>query len=400
VIVGKLEPFLSPKTKGHRVQVQMTSPVETQGNPLQPASFYRPELDVLRFFAFFAVFINHTSSPSVSFYTARHFPRAIAEVLASTSRAGGFGVDLFFLLSAYLITSLLLRERAATGTISLRNFYIRRCLRIWPLYFFALFVAALWPIAQWRMSPHYVVGYSLFMGNWMSAYYGSPASFMAILWSVSVEEQFYMSWPIVPKWANQRGIVMIALILIAVAWGVRFHIERQMINESWVWHNTFVHLDPIAFGILIAVILKANILYLKAGLRTLLLAIGLGIIVTVGHFSQTSADFVLFGYPAAAIGCVAVFFAVAGADISKRIWNRKLVHLGKISYGLYVYHSLSLYLSSLLYHGRTSRPFWFGMYWLTALLLTIVLAHFSYKWMETPFLQMKNRFTIVRSRTV
>src|SRR3954463_14084740 len=101
------------------------------------SAFYRPELDALRFFAFFAVFVHHTLPHDPTKYAAQHLPGFLAVVAG----AGAFGVDLFFLLSAYLITSLLLRERRQTGKIAVRAFYLRRILRIWPLYFFALLVA-------------------------------------------------------------------------------------------------------------------------------------------------------------------------------------------------------------------------------------------------------------------
>src|SRR5262245_41344043 len=96
--------------------------------------FYSPELDVLRFFAFFGVFVFHAAPRNTEFYAGAGFPSWLSTFLISTFGAGAYGVDLFFALSAYLITSLLLRERSATGNLDLRGFYIRRILRIWPLY--------------------------------------------------------------------------------------------------------------------------------------------------------------------------------------------------------------------------------------------------------------------------
>ena len=107
--------------------------VESDATTLPRRRFYQPELDCLRFFAFFAVFIFHTFPHEADYYSARHIP--FAALIASVSRAGSFGVDLFFLLSAYLISQLLLREKEAFGHVSLKAFYLRRILRIWPLYF-------------------------------------------------------------------------------------------------------------------------------------------------------------------------------------------------------------------------------------------------------------------------
>ena len=105
--------------------------------PLPPAAkqprFYRPELDGLRFYAFLGVFVCHTLPNEATFYSILHLP--MPWIWSAVVRSGAAGVDLFFVLSAFLITSLLLRERQDTGKISLRLFYIRRILRIWPLYF-------------------------------------------------------------------------------------------------------------------------------------------------------------------------------------------------------------------------------------------------------------------------
>ena len=103
------------------------------------SSFYRPELDVLRFLAFLGVFVFHgTLVADLSFFGSWE-PWA-----AAVCKSGAFGVDLFFALSAYLITALLLREKESQGALDLKAFYLRRILRIWPLYFtfltFALFL--------------------------------------------------------------------------------------------------------------------------------------------------------------------------------------------------------------------------------------------------------------------
>src|SRR5688572_30035228 len=102
--------------------------------------FYRPELDVLRFSAFLAVFIHHALPRDASLYVASGIPEFVAQLLLTAKEAGAFGLDLFFTLSSYLITDLLMRDWVDCGRVSLRNFYMRRALRIWPLYF--VFLAA------------------------------------------------------------------------------------------------------------------------------------------------------------------------------------------------------------------------------------------------------------------
>src|ERR1700731_1465181 len=93
---------------------------------------YRPELDLLRFLAFFGVFLFHTAGYPVAFYVQHHLPLFFAEVLNAGIAAGKYGVNLFFVLSSYLITDLLVRGKEECGSLDVRFFYLRRILRIWP----------------------------------------------------------------------------------------------------------------------------------------------------------------------------------------------------------------------------------------------------------------------------
>src|SRR5882724_2112122 len=185
--------------------------------------FYRPELDVLRFFAFLGVFIFHAAPRTMDFYNAAGYPRWLTATIIPVLTSGAYGVDLFFALSAYLITSLLLRERATTGSLDLRGFYLRRILRIWPLYLsfvaFSALVSLLTPTQH--LPLRYVVGYSLLAGNWIYTIYGLPASFAIPLWTVSIEEQFYLTWPLAFRKASLRRMLWIAVGVLVIANVVR-----------------------------------------------------------------------------------------------------------------------------------------------------------------------------------
>ena len=126
-------------------------------SPVRAERFYRPELDALRFFAFLGVFIFHAAPRTMDFYDAAGYPHWLSGLLIPTFGAGAYGVDLFFALSAYLITSLLLCERAATGALDLCGFYVRRILRIWPLYLVFVAFAAITAKALPRPSAVSVV---------------------------------------------------------------------------------------------------------------------------------------------------------------------------------------------------------------------------------------------------
>jgi peptidoglycan/LPS O-acetylase OafA/YrhL len=139
--------------------------------------FYRPELDVLRFCAFALVFFWH--GHIYLNIEARFGPATLRTLEQSFLNFGVFGVDIFFALSAYLITELLLRERSSTGTVQIRNFYLRRSLRIWPLYFAVLLVIRpifqqLVPFDHFRL--RYLAAFSALGGNWSVARWGWPAA--------------------------------------------------------------------------------------------------------------------------------------------------------------------------------------------------------------------------------
>ena len=100
-----------------------------------PARYYRPELDILRFFAFMLVFVSHTTPTDSEYWANLPIFGPLATLFNAAALGGAFGVDLFFALSSFLITTLLLKEREAEGRIDVGAFYLRRLLRIWPLYF-------------------------------------------------------------------------------------------------------------------------------------------------------------------------------------------------------------------------------------------------------------------------
>src|SRR6266540_138960 len=133
------------------------SPVSVNISRPLTGRFYHPELDVLRFFAFFLAFLHHSLPHHPEFYSGMGISPAVAAALAAVGATGAFGVNLFFLLSSYLITELLIRERHRFGHIDLRAFYIRRVLRIWPLYFF--FLAFAWAL-QWIVPSQHIGGHA------------------------------------------------------------------------------------------------------------------------------------------------------------------------------------------------------------------------------------------------
>ena len=335
------------------------------------ARFHRPELDVLRFGAFFLVFLHH-ALPHASAEYSIGVP--VAQGLAALGRAGALGVDLFFALSSYLITELLLREHRSTGTLNIRAFYTRRILRIWPLYYFALFALA--PAMRLfdqsdKLTANYVAGFALLSGNWVCTIAGYPASSFSLLWSVSIEEQFYLVWPWLVR-GSVRRIGTWAIAMLVVASITRIVLAATGTVHPGVWCNTLARLDPIAGGALLAARGK------KTQPRPWLVVTGLAGLLLVGGFADHDGWVTVVTFPLAALFAVAVLYGTIGLDCK----NQVLRYLGKISFGLYVFHAAAIHIAGPL----------------AGLPLSIGAASLSYKFLETPFLRLKEHYALVGSR--
>jgi peptidoglycan/LPS O-acetylase OafA/YrhL len=364
--------------------------------------FYHPELDALRFFAFLIVFLHHAMPHQPEFWTKLGLPLLVAQILASVGASGAFGVSLFFGLSAYLITELLLREKELIGTLDVKSFYVRRILRIWPLYFFFLALAT---AMQWLVSGQHVgwragLAFSLLAGNWYIVFLGFPSSVIFPLWSVSIEEQFYLSWPLVVRRVSQAGMAAFAVGLLAVAAATRFYLGAHHRPESEIWCNTLVQLDPIAAGILIAVFLRGTVLQLTRLARVAMVLAGYACLLSAAVYFGIKNDPVttpriVVGYPMVALGGALLLLAVLCEGARPARW---LVYLGRISYGLYVFHVLGLLMSDYAVADQTSSLARYVLRVGVAFGFTVAMAAISYRWLEAPFLNLKQRFTHVLSR--
>lgn len=366
-------------------------------------AFYRPELDALRFFAFLAVFLYHFNRP-VETFTQHGVPRIVAQALTGLVEGGVFGVDLFFVLSAYLITELLIREKEATGTLDVGGFYLRRILRIWPLYF-AYIGLSLIPFFNpgHDLSLKQAAAFLLLAGNWSVIVWGWPLhSIIVPLWTVSIEEQFYLLWPPIVRNITRKGLVTAAVVMLLIATVTRIVMVALHGGMNSVWCNTLARLDPIAAGVLAAALLNGGVPPWTLRRRLALLVAGilpLALVANAWHIHEPERLAwipTLIGFPVVAAGCTCILFAVLGVGLRT---PRTLLYLGKISYGLYVFHRLGNVLSGMLMpvHSATLQ---LALRPILALAITIVLASLSYAFLEKPFLKLKNRFAHIVTRPV
>jgi peptidoglycan/LPS O-acetylase OafA/YrhL len=352
---------------------------------------------MLRFLAFFAVFIHH----------------GIYRIAPVLSICGGFGLCLFFFLSAFLITELLQREKDITGSIAIRDFYVRRVLRIWPLYFGSIVLAIVIGIVvpSYHAPIPFVLSYVLMFGNLYIARYGFPGTVADYLWSISIEEQFYLLWPLLNVWLRGRQLVTLLLAVPLVSAGTILVLAYFHATPArGMWTNSLVQLQVFALGALTAMALKGRIPAFSAQIR-LALAIAASVCWWLAADLSGIDDRVprggygpIMGYWGVSVGCALFLLSALGLEI--RVIPKSLIYLGKISYGLYVFHQLALEMASYcmnhilgLRSGTSHIAYGIGHLGI-GLGITIVMAWVSYQYFEMPFLHWKESFTIVRSRTV
>ncbi len=383
-----------------------TAPFQPPRSAVKP-SFHRPELDILRFAAFLMVFVHHDL---LSTYTNRlalwnsqwfqliRFPTA-------------YGLSLFFVLSSYLITEIVLREREFTGTIHLKAFYIRRVLRIWPLY--AIFLAFSYVLGRFVtvlfVPGSFVLQYVFLLGN-HAFYHNINGNPMGPLWSISVEEQFYLCWPFVALVWGRRGLLWFSLFILAAGVAFASWLTAHAVMPGFaIWTNSITQFGCFAAGALLALALHGRS-WKPTGLQRLgLLFFGLSswaISDGVYHFKRTEvvADRQqlphVLGFELILVGCCLLFLSLLSLPMGR--WARPFIYLGRISYGLYVFHVLALFAATelarqlashwVINHNRVSL-----LIMIVALLLTCLCAVISYEFYEKRFLRLKSRFAYVRT---
>lgn len=369
--------------------------VETTPAQRVRAPYYLPQLDILRFFGFLAVFLNHTFPHNPDALVQMGAPRAIAMVLVAIIR-GPFGVDLFFILTSYLITTMLLREVDLRGRIDLGRFYLRRTLRIWPLYF--LFIALCFFFQKHIPDAHIkgseVVPFLYFFGNYMVI--RNPRIFIAHMWSVSVQEQFYLVWAFILRWVKASRLPLLATLAILLTVGTRLIMFYRNAPISFFWVSTLTRLDPLAMGVLLACgsifarELRRRWLWL---LGAIALLVADELVLPVAHKTAISMT---VGYFVASVGSTVIVKVAIGTRLAFGRLARAAAYLGKVSFGLYLWHwVVTRFVSHWLPGTQLSR---YMVRASISLAISILVAVVSYEYYEKWFVSLKNRFTYVTSR--
>jgi peptidoglycan/LPS O-acetylase OafA/YrhL len=384
---------------------------------------YFPELDGLRFIAFLLVFGFHGGfgwlPEVVTLATLPLFMLAqllgpglagrVADIGPAVGRAlvgnGWVGVQLFFILSGYLITTLLLREEARFGRVDLKAFWVRRALRIWPLYYLIVGVTFfLLPALDGRlrttehaeMVRRHLPWFLAFLGNWSMIVRGPMGDdAITVLWSVCAEEQFYVVCPLIVALVGRRWRLGVVGLGMAAAVATRAWVASRGFHPLAISYNTVAHLDTMLSGVALAIVLDRHPPGPRAvraagywGWAVLAASVVLMNRSELAHTTRWRQTWDYVAIWATGLGIVA-YPMIRPGRAKRWLSARWMVWLGRISYGLYMYHEIAFWAV-----GRS------GLRSVGALGLTVALAGASYYGVERPFLRLKRAWTRVPSRPV
>jgi len=315
---------------------------------------------------------------------------------------GDLGVSAFFVLSGFLITWLLLKEHAATGGISLRQFYARRVLRIFPAYY--AFIVASFAFDHVRGQtwlPGLAPSAAFYVVNYFNALHGHPTTSIAHAWSLGIEEQFYLLWPVLLVLLFRGGAARVTrslavLIAMVVAWRCILVLGLH-VDHAYVYNAFDTRFDNLAVGCLLAAVVarprfQALSLSLARSSAAPLLTIAL---LLLSRSALGELYHYTLGFTVDAV-LVAVFIVQMLQLHALRPWSwlesPVARHLGVLSYPLYLWHQWGLGIGHHVPIGGRVGEFVAGVG------ASILLASGSYYVIERPFLALKTRFAAL-SRT-
>jgi peptidoglycan/LPS O-acetylase OafA/YrhL len=356
---------------------------------------YFPNLDASRFFAFLPVFFTHvffTNNPEIKSTIAYQF-------IENHLRVGILGLDYFFVLSSFLITWVILEEYERNASFSFKNYFVRRSLRIWPLYFLVVFATYLgaYFFSYEQLPPIHV--FLLFYANFYFIEQGDSYLFLlVILWSVSVEEQFYLAWALVLKFLK-KYLVPIAVVLILVSLLFRWYIIDQ---QHKLYFHTLSTLANFSMGALLAYCAfhKNQVFtFLKDMTRPQIGSIYFLFFLNVIFYKD------LYSGPTMQIMerfIFSLFFAFIIFEQS--FCDDSLFKMGKwkftnyfgnASFGLYCYHGIVISIFIKLAEKYNWQANLLQVTFLNPLILlaiTLIISYLTYEFYEKRFLKLKQGF--------
>lgn len=353
---------------------------------------YFPKLDSLRFIAFFLVFWSHNFAPCFDRWKNESW-RIFFSPFFET---GINGVHIFFVISGFLITYLLIQEHREKQQIIIKNFYVRRILRIWPLYYLIMILGLF-------VLPNLTTVFEFCGSYWMNLTFLNNfnivennrcfSTHVVIAWSVAIEEQFYLFWPLAFSLFYKKNRLIIFCFAVLIT--------SILVNPYFLYFSTINNLNFLMMGCLGALFydkyqIAVNNSFIKES-KWLWLAIVMmcvTMLITKNYLESETWKVTLLPL----FYLYFVLYTVVNTDGKKTYFSL----LGKYTYGMYFYHPIISLLVRVIFDKvgipYLGQPLNFAFASVIALAITIIVSVLSYQYFEGYFLRLKKRFTIVNSR--
>ncbi len=346
---------------------------------------YYKKIDGLRFVAISMVLIEH-----------------FAYFIGSKFSAGYYGVDLFFVISGFLITSILLNSKDPSFVNAYKKFIGRRTLRIFPLYYLTVTILFL---AQVEVAQKYIVFLLTYTYNYVEVYYHVPLNALSHFWSLCVEEQFYLFWPFIVLGFRRKPQILFLIIPVLILFSfsqLTFRWIESLNPYNFV--NLITRMGSLGLGAFGALLYKTNRVPDNL-LRNRWIEYSVYLLLAFLLATSFQIKYLLLGLCSLYLVLKSVHSEFHFKPLNKMLSARLPVYLGSISYGIYVFHLPVAYFVSEYFFD----PFWTSINfgdspigfirwhsWAVKLplysLITIGLAMLSYRFFERPILSLKDKF--------
>ncbi len=372
---------------------------------------YYPELDGLRALAVLLVLWWHSSqwayniSPAIGKLSISYF---------KVSVFGACGVSLFFVLSGFLITGILMDT--AKDKNCLKNFYIRRSLRIFPLYYLSLIIFTILSLliySDFNYNDH-IYSYIFYVQNLTGLFWGESSFrdkswiFFDHFWSLAVEEQFYLIWPAFFLWAYNRlnfyklFLVFTGFIIMSVA--IRYYLTMHGVWK-YAHINSFARADALIMGALVVYTMKMNkefFVFFKKISDFIMPLFPIILIISILYLTRSGPLFTVYAQYIISLGSIFSFFLiiyVINVSADRNLFQRVLCsavmkYLSRVSYGFYIFHIPVLTILQYCLQEYTSMGYWpyHAILFFVGGIITLVIASISYRYFEKPILSLKDRY--------
>lgn len=362
-------------------------------------TIYLPGLNGLRAIAAIAVVVSHITLALNEFGLNNKIFGTDSNGNASGLALAGNGVTIFFTLSGFLITFLLLKEKEMRGHLKIKDFYVRRILRIWPLYYLYFFVCIATILLYSIPLSISSIPFYVFLAANIPFIVGKALPFLAHYWSLGVEEQFYIFFPQLAKLSNKKlfkfslVLILIFLCLKFIFWVLyrKYGIEVPFLAISVTRFHTM--LIGVVGGILYY---SKNQLFLRICTHKLtqIIAWSCIFLITINKFHIAS---VIDGEIVSLVALFLIMGQVTKRNNIINLENKICDFIGKISYGIYVLHPLLIFYFARIIGHLTDTIVNYLLLYIFITAITVILAYISYEFYEKRFLKLKSKYAAVKS---